>query len=137
MATTDSASRTRRSAAGTPTLSVAEQVCLALVVEGQSHGWAIGTLLAPEGDVGRVWTLSRPLTYRAVDGLVDKGLVARVVTGHGPAYQPTRDAEDMAVERMRTALGAVSNRTAALQRFVTSLDDDDEATLRALLGGGA
>ncbi len=85
MATTDSASRTRRSAAGTPTLSVAEQVCLALVVEGQSHGWAIGTLLAPEGDVGRVWTLSRPLTYRAVDGLVDKGLVARKAqaTGHG------------------------------------------------------
>ena len=85
MATTDTPAHGRRRAASTPPLSVAEQVCLALVVEGQSHGWAIGTLLGPEGEVGRVWTLSRPLTYRAVDGLVDKGLASRKAqaTGHG------------------------------------------------------
>jgi PadR family transcriptional regulator AphA len=34
-------------------------------------------MLAPEGEIGRIWTLSRPLTYRAIDGLVDKGLVSR------------------------------------------------------------
>jgi PadR family transcriptional regulator AphA len=34
-------------------------------------------MLAPEGEIGRIWSLSRPLTYRAIDGLVDKGLVSR------------------------------------------------------------
>jgi molybdopterin-binding protein len=42
-----------------------------------AHGWALGTMLAPDGEIGRIWTLSRPLTYRAIDGLVDKGLVTR------------------------------------------------------------
>ncbi len=60
-----------------PELSLAEHVCLALVVEGVSHGWAIGTMLTPDGELGRIWSLSRALTYRAIDGLVDKGLVSR------------------------------------------------------------
>ena len=66
-------------------LPLAEHVCLALIGPRVSHGWAIGTLLAPQGEIGRVWTLSRPLTYRAIDGLVDKGLAARTTqaTGHG------------------------------------------------------
>lgn len=65
-----------------PDLSLAEWVSLALVVEGVRHGWAIGTLLAPDGELGRVWTLSRALTYRALDRLVDEGLVTR--TGQEP-----------------------------------------------------
>jgi len=65
--------------------SLAEQACLALVVEGVSHGWAIGSLLAPGGDLGRIWTLSRPLTYRAVESLVDRRLITRagVEAGQG------------------------------------------------------
>jgi molybdopterin-binding protein len=58
-------------------LSLAERVCLALVTQQVSHGWAVGTMLAPEGELGRVWSLSRALTYRAIEGLVDKGLVLR------------------------------------------------------------
>ena len=61
-------------------LPFAEWVCLTLITQGVSHGWALGTMLAPDGELGRIWTLSRPLTYRAVDGLVDKGLITR--TGH-------------------------------------------------------
>ena len=57
---------------------MAEQVCLALVAEGVDHGWAVGALLAPDGDLGRIWSLSRPLTYRALDQLADAGLVRRV-----------------------------------------------------------
>jgi molybdopterin-binding protein len=48
-----------------------------LVTQGVSHGWALGTVLAPDGEIGRIWSLTRPLTYRAVDGLIDKGLVSR------------------------------------------------------------
>lgn len=58
----------------------AESVCLALVAEGPTHGWAVGTLLSPDGEVGRIWTLSRPLTYRAVDGLVERRLLRRPIT---------------------------------------------------------
>jgi DNA-binding PadR family transcriptional regulator len=70
-------------------LSLAESVCLALIVERSQHGWALVRTLAPDGEAGRVWTLSRPLTYRAVDGLVDGGLIARKgeVTGRGPKRQ--------------------------------------------------
>src|SRR5215218_7210483 len=64
-------------AAGTATLTQAEHVCLALVAEGATHGWHIGSLLAPEGEVGRVWSLTRPLTYRALELLADKRLLQR------------------------------------------------------------
>jgi PadR family transcriptional regulator AphA len=71
--------------AASPEPSFAEYVCLTLVIQGLSHGWAVGTMLAPDGELGRIWTLSRPLTYRAIDGLVDKGLVTRRghTTGQG------------------------------------------------------
>ena len=66
-----------RSRSEVHTSSLAEQVCLALIAEGVSHGWAIGTLLAPSGELGHIWSLSRPLSYRAVEGLVEKGMVTR------------------------------------------------------------
>lgn len=56
---------------------LAEAVCLVLVVQGADHGWSIGTLLGPDGELGRIWSLSRPLTYRAIDGLVTRKLVTR------------------------------------------------------------
>lgn len=100
--------------------------------------WAAGSPLSPAEVLTAVGGgLAYNTVHTILTRLLDKGLVARVVTGHGPAYQPTRDREELAAERMRTALGAVSDRTAALQRFVTSLDAEDEATLRALLGGGS
>jgi PadR family transcriptional regulator AphA len=77
--------RVRAAGAETPALSLAEQVCLALVVEGVSHGWAIGTLLARGSELGRIWSLTRPLSYRAIEGLVENGLVTRRTrtTGQG------------------------------------------------------
>lgn len=62
-------------------LSLADHVCLALVAEEPRHGWAIVKLLAPDGDVGHVWALSRPLTYRAITRLQDGGLVRKLDTG--------------------------------------------------------
>lgn len=69
--------RTRTASDEPPALPFAEWVCLALVDEGVDHGWAIGTELAADGDIGRVWSLSRPLTYRALEQLDAKGLVRR------------------------------------------------------------
>jgi PadR family transcriptional regulator AphA len=64
-------------------LGLAESTCLALISQGVDHGWAIGSLLSPDGDLGRIWSLSRPLTYRAIDQLVERGLVTRTGTGEG------------------------------------------------------
>jgi PadR family transcriptional regulator AphA len=66
---------------------LSEWVCLALVAEGPTHGWAVAQLLAPDGEIGRVWSLSRPLTYRALDQLVADGVVSRSGVEHarGPA----------------------------------------------------
>jgi PadR family transcriptional regulator AphA len=77
--------RQRGPTGGAPEPSFAEHVCLSLIVQGVAHGWALGTMLAAQGEIGRIWSLSRPLTYRAIEGLVDKALVTRqgAVSGHG------------------------------------------------------
>lgn len=68
----------------TPTAAdLAQHVCLALVVEGVDHGWAVGSVLAADGGLGRIWTLSRPLVYRAIDQLVGDGRVRRRGTAPG------------------------------------------------------
>lgn len=58
-------------------LPLGEAVCLTLVAQGATHGWEVGTLLAPDGEIGRIWSLSRPLTYRALEQLDGKGLLRR------------------------------------------------------------
>jgi molybdopterin-binding protein len=84
-ATSARPARSSRAKTTLPQASFAELVCLTLIIQGVAHGWALGTVLAPDGELGRIWTLSRPLTYRAVDGLADKGLATRrgQSAGHG------------------------------------------------------
>lgn len=69
-----------------PRLSLADHVVLALVAEQPRHGWAIVRELGPDGDVGRVWLLSRPLAYRSIDKLADHALIraTRREPGDGP-----------------------------------------------------
>jgi len=77
---------TRRQPPSVRELPFAEWVCLALVTQKVSHGWALGSVLAPDGEVGRIWTLSRALTYRAIEGLIEKELIGRKgqAAGRGP-----------------------------------------------------
>ena len=58
-----------------PELTLAEAVCLTLVAREARHGWSIVKALAPDGEIGRVWSLSRPLTYRALDSLAGAALI--------------------------------------------------------------
>ena len=60
---------------GAPEVSLAEAVCLTLVAHEPRHGWSIVKTLAPDGEIGRVWSLSRPLTYRALDALAAADLI--------------------------------------------------------------
>ncbi len=56
---------------------LARDVVLTLVAQQPRHGWALHEELAPEGQIGRAWTLSRQLVYRAIDTLESDGLVKR------------------------------------------------------------
>lgn len=62
-----------------------EWACLGALAETPAHGFAVAKRLAAEGDLGRIWALSRPLTYRAIDQLVAEGLVGPVRTERGTA----------------------------------------------------
>ena len=65
----------------TAAMPLADGVCLCLIDEADDdhpiHGWHLVRLLAPGGDIGRIWSLSRALTYRSVDRLIDRGFVIR------------------------------------------------------------
>lgn len=61
----------------TPVL-LGEWACLGILYTGRAHGFAVASRLRRTGDVGVVWSLSRPLTYRALDKLTGRGWVEAV-----------------------------------------------------------
>jgi DNA-binding PadR family transcriptional regulator len=69
-----------------PGLLLGEWACLVALGDQRMHGFAIAKRLAPDGDIGRVWTLSRPLTYRSIDTLIEHGLIRPLPeeAGNGP-----------------------------------------------------
>jgi len=56
-------------------LRAGEWAVLALVAESPTHGFAIARAMAPEGEVGQIWSVRRPLVYRAIETLTRVGLV--------------------------------------------------------------
>ena len=68
-----------------PELSVTEWAVLGALSSCAIHGFGAARALAPEGPIGRVWTVSRPLVYRAVSTLVASGLVMETGTAPGRA----------------------------------------------------
>ena len=111
---------------------------------GQLEGDILATLWAAPGPMSPAdvqAALPGELAYNTVHTILTrlsgKGLVARELAGRTVGYRPTKDAAQVAVDQMRAALGAGADRTAVLQRFVSSLDRDDERALRALFDGDA
>ena len=66
-------------------LSTTEFAVLGLMAEAPTHGFAVSKQLSPHGELGRVFTVQRPLVYRALDRLVDLGLMEPVKTEPGDA----------------------------------------------------
>jgi DNA-binding PadR family transcriptional regulator len=60
---------------GPSQLSCGEWAVLGLLAEQPRHGFAVARLMAPQGEIGRVWALPKPLVYRALSTLQDRGLV--------------------------------------------------------------
>lgn len=57
-----------------------EWAVLGVLYDEPTHGWAVARRLRPETEVGRVWSLSRALTYRALDTLCARGLIEPTVS---------------------------------------------------------
>jgi DNA-binding PadR family transcriptional regulator len=66
-----------------PDLSLTEWAVLGVIAEHDTHGFSVARLFEPTGSVGRVWTVPRPLVYRAIDALVERGLVQRIGSAPG------------------------------------------------------
>ncbi len=85
-----------------------EWAALGVLSQQPAHGWAVARRLMPDGDIGRVWSLSRPLTYRALESLAARGLVEPVSEERGGAGPN------------RTILGVTGAGAAALDGWLTS-----------------
>ena len=89
-----------------PELSLSDWVVLGVVAEGPTHGWPVVRELAPDGAIGRIWTVSRPLVYRSLATLTASGMIeeAGAVAGvRGP---------------QRTIVRATRRGRAALRRWL-------------------
>lgn len=64
-------------------LSLAEWIVLTLIDESPRHGFAVAGLTSEHGEIGAVWTIGRPVVYRAANRLVELGLVEVAATESG------------------------------------------------------
>jgi PadR family transcriptional regulator AphA len=87
-------------------LSPAEWASLALLSEQPAHGFAIARALAPDGEIGRVWSCSRPLAYRALGVLTEAGLIEE------------RGLEASRAGPRRTVLGATRSGRREIDRWL-------------------
>jgi len=67
-------------------MSLPECTVLVLLSQRPAHGFAVSQLTAPDGDLGRIWRIPRPVIYRAIGRLVDAALITpeSVEPGLGP-----------------------------------------------------
>jgi predicted transcriptional regulator len=89
------------------------------------------------GEVRDLLDPAGALSYSAVvttlTRLHEKGAVARHRDGRAFRYGALSDAAGLVAERMSRLLADEPDRATVLRRFVGTLDDRDEETLRALL----
>ena len=56
-------------------LAPGEWAVLALLCERPTHGWALARQLSPNGELGSIWSLTRPLVYRSLEILESRRLI--------------------------------------------------------------
>jgi tRNA-Thr(GGU) m(6)t(6)A37 methyltransferase TsaA len=88
--------------------SLPEWAALGVLCERPRHGWAVARDLAPDGEIGRVYSCTRPLVYRALAQLRDASLVE--VRGHAASEEGPA----------RTTLGPTRRGRAAFRRWCSA-----------------
>ena len=56
-------------------LLLGEWACLGILYGAPAHGFAVAARLKPGADIGRIWALSRALTYRSLEQLEHRGMI--------------------------------------------------------------
>jgi len=108
-------------------LPLAENTVLALLSERPAHGFAIARLTAPEGELGRIWHIPRPVVYRSIGRLLDAGLItpAAVESGRGPQrtlYTATPEGRQVAAQWLDTPVEHVRDVRSQLLLKLALLD---------------
>lgn len=62
-----------------------EWACLGILYSQPAHGWAISARLLPDSDIGRIWHMKRPLTYRSLDQLTRRQWIGPIAQEPGEA----------------------------------------------------
>ncbi|AUH39134.1 BlaI/MecI/CopY family transcriptional regulator [Streptomyces sp. CMB-StM0423] len=112
--------------------------------ERRRHGELVADVLAVLWRAGEPMTaqqviaalgegLARTTMATILSRLYEKGTLRRTRSGRGFAYEPVEDAPGLVADRMRRELESDPRRDLVLKRFVSSLSEDDEETLRGLL----
>jgi DNA-binding PadR family transcriptional regulator len=67
-------------------MALAEWTVLVLLSQRPTHGFAVSLLTAPDGELGRIWRIPRPVVYRAIGRLLEAGFITpeSVEPGLGP-----------------------------------------------------
>lgn len=89
-------------------LLLGEWACLGVLYPAPTHGFSIAARLKPDGDVGRVWSISRALTYRSLDELTTRGYIHAI--GEEPGIAGGN----------RTILGATRMGRAQLRKWLAT-----------------
>ena len=89
-------------------LLLGEWACLGILYSAPTHGFAIAAQLKPDGEIGRVWSLSRALTYRSLEQLANRGYIHEV--GEEPGIAGGN----------RTILAATRSGRAHLRRWLNT-----------------
>jgi DNA-binding PadR family transcriptional regulator len=117
-------------------LLLGEWACLGVLAQAPAHGYDVALRLAPTGDIGRVWSLSRPLTYRALDQLARRDLIAPTAEEKGKAggvrtiLSPTKDGRTTVKRWLHEPVGHIRDvRGELLLKLV--LSDDPRPLLEA------
>jgi PadR family transcriptional regulator AphA len=74
---------------GPAIMGLPEWTVLAVMSQQPTHGFAIAALTTPDGELGRVWQIPRPVIYRAIRRLAEAGLIAPLGTEPGQGPQRT------------------------------------------------
>jgi PadR family transcriptional regulator AphA len=93
-------------------IGLPEWTVLAVISQQPTHGFAVAQLTTPDGDLGRVWQIPRPVVYRAIGRLAEAGLIAPQGTepGQGPQrtiYAATAEGRRAVGEWLDTPVGHV------------------------------
>lgn len=88
----------------TADLSHSDWLVLGALASGATHGFAISTALGKDGDLGRIWSVRRPMVYQSVSKLIGLGLISEG-TSERSASGPSRTPLSLTSEGQRVLEG--------------------------------